>query len=76
MCLAHELGGQVGFVTHADEGELFYWAVGVFGASLLEGAVVETGEQFVEIGAGGDAVDRHDFPETAIAFAIEEVAGG
>jgi hypothetical protein len=26
--------------------------------------------------AGGDAVDGHDFPETAVFLTVEEVAGG
>ena len=59
-------------MTHADQRDLFHRLVGGLGPAAIPSLVVEAGDQFVEVRARSDTVDRHDLDHTAVLFAIED----
>lgn len=66
---------QVRLMPHADDGDPLHGLAGILLFPLFIGLIRQVGNQFLEIGFGGDPVDGHDLHHPAIQLSVPNVAG-
>src|SRR6266704_978424 len=66
---------KVWFMPHADKGNFLNSLVWVFCLTLLEGPIIKTCKQLIEILACGDPVNGHNFDHAPVLLTIEQPPG-